>query len=304
MASCRLVTIIGATGQLGSDLVRAAAAAGVEHASLGHEDVEVTDAVSLTRVFRRLRPSVVINTAAFHQVDRCEDDPRRAHSVNAVGASLVGQAARNHGARCVHVSTDYVFDGDKPPTPDGHLSSETAYTETDPVRPLNVYGASKAAGEQLVAQALDDYLVVRISSLFGVAGARGKNGGGNFIDTIIERARAGTPLRVVADRWMTPTYATDAATAILALALGDARGMVHVTNEGGCSWHALATAAVSFAGFTTAVAAVPAATQPSRAPRPRNSALYTGRLAALLGAPLRPWRDALRAYLAAKGHTP
>lgn len=292
MSSSRPIAILGATGQLGSDLVRAAAAAGADHVALSHEDVDVTDVESLARAFDRLKPAVVINSAAFHQVDRCEEDPAEAYRVNAVGALLTARAAQDVGARCLFVSTDYVFDGGRDP--------RTGYTEDDAAAPVNVYGASKLAGEQLVAQALEDHLVVRVSSLFGVAGARGK--GGNFIETILKKAREGGPLRVVNDQWMTPTYTADAAAAILQLALSDARGVVHVTNPEPCAWHAFASEAVSLVGLRVPVEAVSVSTFPSKVRRPRNSALQTGRLASLLGAPLRPWREALRAYLAAKGY--
>jgi dTDP-4-dehydrorhamnose reductase len=292
MSSSRPVAILGAAGQLGSDIVRAAVAAGVSHVGLSHGDVEVTDAASLAAALQRVRPVVVINSAAFHQVDRCEEDPAEAYRVNAVGALLVARAAQQAGARYVYVSTDYVFDGSREPS--------TSYSETDRVGPLNVYGASKAAGEQLVAQALDDHLVVRVSSLFGVAGARGK--GGNFIETILKKAREGGPLKVVNDQWMTPTYTGDAGGAILRLALGEATGVVHVTNPEACTWHAFASEALSQVRLGVPVEAVSAATFPSKVRRPRNSALATGRLASLLGAPLPPWRAALRTYLAAKGY--
>jgi dTDP-4-dehydrorhamnose reductase len=292
MSSSRPVAILGATGQLGSDLVRAAAAAGVEHVALSHQDVEVTDPASLGSLFSRLKPAAVINSAAFHQVDKCEEDPAEAYRVNAVGALLVARAAREYGARCLYISTDYVFDGSRAPG--------TMYAETDAVQPLNVYGASKAAGEQLVQQALDDHLVIRVSSLFGVAGARGK--GGNFIETILKKAREGGPLKVVNDQWMTPTYTGDAAEAIIRLATGDARGVVHVTNPEQCTWHALASEAVSLSRLAVPVEPVTVDSFPSKVRRPRNSALGTDRLAQLVGGRLRPWKAALRAYLAAKGY--
>src|SRR2546425_2188013 len=143
MSSSERLLILGATGQLGCDLIKAAAAEGVDHVGLGHEGVEVTDPESLAAAMQRVRPDVVINSAAFHQVDRCEDDPHEAYRVNAIGALLVARAAREVGARCLYVSTDYAFDGEKPPSTDGQLSPDTAYTESDPVRPLSVYGASK-----------------------------------------------------------------------------------------------------------------------------------------------------------------
>ncbi len=286
------MAIIGATGQLGADLVKAAAREGVDHVALRHEDVDVTDATSLARLLERVRPSVIINTAAFHQVDRCEEDPGEAYRVNAVGGLLVARAAKEVGARCVYLSTDYVFDGAREPG--------TAYVEGDPLLPVNVYGASKAAGEQLVTQTLADHLVVRVSSLFGVAGARGK--GGNFIEAILKKAREGGPLKVVNDQWMTPTYTVDAAAAILRLALSDARGVVHVTNPEQCTWHALAREALRLKGLDLAVETASLDSSSVKARRPRNSALDASHLTALLGTALRPWRVALRAYLVEKGH--
>ena len=292
MSSSRPLAILGASGQLGSDIVRAAASAGVEHIGLKHEDIEVTDPQSLASVLDRVRPCAVINSAAFHQVDRCEEDPGEAYRVNAIGSLLAARAAKDVGARYVYISTDYVFDGSRDP--------KSKYEEKDSPAPLNVYGASKLAGEQLAALTLEDHLIVRVSSLFGVAGARGK--GGNFIETILKKAREGGPLKVVNDQWMTPTYTGDAGDAIVKLALGVSTGIVHVTNPDSCTWHAFASEAVSLTGLNVPVEAVSAATFPTRVRRPRNSAMATTRLQALIGTSLRPWQKALRAYLAAKGH--
>jgi dTDP-4-dehydrorhamnose reductase len=292
MSSSRPIAILGATGQLGSDIARAAAAAGIEHVALGHHDVEVTDPKSLDAALARIRPGVVINSAAFHQVDRCEEDPAEAYRVNSVGSVMAARAAQRAKARYVYISTDYVFDGGRAPG--------SMYDEDDALNPLNVYGASKAAGEQLARQTLPDHLVVRVSSLFGVAGARGK--GGNFIETILKKAREGGPLKVVNDQWMTPTYTADAAEAIVRLAVGSATGVVHVTNPEACTWHAFAKEAVSVVGLDVPVVAVTADSFPSKVRRPRNSALATSLLQHLLGASLPPWRLALRQYLKAKGH--
>jgi dTDP-4-dehydrorhamnose reductase len=291
MLSSERVAVLGATGQLGSDIRRAAEARGVPLTALGHEEVEITNRASLTRRFTEIRPTVVINCAAFHQVDKCEDDPALAFQVNALGALHAARAAAEAGARTVYVSTDYVFPGDKP--------SSQAWSESDCPRPINTYGVSKLAGEHATVGVSDANLVVRVASLFGVAGARGK--GGNFIETILTKAKQGGPLKVVNDQWMTPTYAEDAAGAILDLIAMDARGVVHVTNTGACTWHAFATAAVQLAGLAVPVQPVPASTYPSKARRPANSALSGARLDALLSA-LRPWPDALKAYLEAKGH--
>jgi dTDP-4-dehydrorhamnose reductase len=300
MSSSERLLILGATGQLGRDLVRAAAAAGVEHVGAGHADIDVTQADSVAAGMARYRPTIVINTAALHRVDACEDDPHQAYLVNTVGALLVARAAAQAGARSVYISTDYVFSGDKPPAEDGRLTPHTAWVEDDAVGPLNVYGASKAAGEQMVRLTDPRHLIVRVSSLFGVAGPRNK--GENFIEAILRKARAGGPVRVVSDQWITPTYTVDAAGAIVRLALSDAGGVAHVTSCDGCTWHALAAEAVRLVGLATVIEAVPAGTYYSQVRRPRNSALHTGRVTALLGAPPPTWRDALRTYLRQTGH--
>ena len=292
MSSSKPIAILGASGQLGSDIVRAAQVAGIPYVALRHEDVEVTDPASLSRALEKIGPAAVINSAAFHQVDRCEEDPGEAYRVNAVGSLLAARAASDAGARYLYISTDYVFDGKRDP--------KTMYEEEDSPAPLNVYGASKLAGEQLAAQTLEDHLIVRVSSLFGVAGARGK--GGNFIETILKKAREGGPLKVVNDQWMTPTYTGDAGDAIVRLALGHATGVVHVTNPEACTWYAFATEAVNLAGIDIPVEPVSATTFTSKVRRPRNSAMSTKRLPELIGRTLPPWRHALRAYLTAKGH--
>jgi len=300
MSSSERLLILGATGQLGTDLVHAAAAAGVDHVGAGHEDIDVTQGHSVAAGIARYRPTIVINTAALHRVDACEDDPHKAYLVNTVGALLVARAAAQAGARSVYISTDFVFSGDKPPAEDGRLTPDTAWVEEDPTHPLNVYGASKVAGEQAVRLADSRHLIVRVSSLFGVSPQRNK--GENFIEAMLKKASGGGPLRVVSDQWITPTYAADAARAIVRLALSDAGGVAHVTSSDGCTWHGLAVEAIRVVGLAAAVEAVPASTYYSTARRPRNSALHTGRLTSLLGRPLRPWREAVAAYLVEKGH--
>ena len=299
-SSFESVAILGARGQLGTELVDAARRAGVKVHAFAREDLDVTDVAALKAHFEQARPSVVVNTAALHQVDACQDDPLGAFRVNAAGAALVAHAARAVGARTVYVSTDYVFDGGKPPARDGRTTPQTAYSEEDATAPLNVYGASKVAGEHATRVADPDALVVRIASVFGAAGSRGK--GGNFIETMLRKARAGETLTVVDDQHMTPTYARDAADAILALAQAGAAGVVHAANGGACTWFDLAAYAVRKAGLDVEVRPVSASAFPSKARRPANSALHPARLQALVGRTPRPWQEAVDAYLVEKGH--
>lgn len=294
MPSSRRIALLGATGQLGHDIARVAAKKGLDLVPLGHEDIEITDPESVERSLASIRPRVVINSAAFHQVDRCEDDPAQAMNVNSLGALNVARSAKALGAECVFVSTDYVFSGDKPGMV-GVTTPSNSYSEEDRPSPVNVYGVSKLAGEQLTAATQPEALIVRVASLFGVAGARGK--GGNFIETILKKAREGSPLQVVNDQFMTPTYTTDAADAILRLIEIGARGVVHATNSGTCTWHAFASKAVELTGLNAPVQPVPSSSYKSKAKRPANSALNTSVLTKLLGAPLRPWEHALQEYL-------
>lgn len=289
MLSSRPIAIIGASGQLGSDLLRAAAARGLPALAFDHDTVDVTDRASLDRALERSGADTVINCAAFHQVDRCEADPERAFLVNAGGARHVAEAARAIGARVIQVSTDYVFDGARP--------AGESYTEGDAPRPINVYGASKLAGEELVRSIDPECLIVRVAGLFGRTGARGK-GGSNFVDTIRARALAGAALSVVTDQYVSPTYAVDAADAIMRLAGGTTSGVLHIAGGGACSWYDLATFIVRTIGVNAHVE--PTVSEPPKigsARRPANTALATDRLASLLGAPPRSWQDAVRAYL-------
>ena len=244
----------------------------------------------------------MINCAAFHQVDRCEDDPAQALQVNALGALNVAKSAEALGAKCVYISTDYVFSGKKPPSQDGSTIDANSYQEIDTPAPVNVYGASKLTGEHLTAAVQPDALIIRVASLFGIAGARGK--GGNFIETILRKAHDGEPLHVVNDQFMTPTYTIDAADAILRLVEINAKGLVHVTNLGACTWYDFARKALEFAGLTTSIQPASCSTFPTKAKRPANSALNTSLLTKLIGRSMRPWERALQAYLNEKGHVP
>ena len=167
------------------------------------------------------------------------------------------------------------------------------YGEDDPARPLSVYGRSKRSGE--IAATLAEHLVVRTSALFGHGGNASK--GGSFVDRVIARGRAGTPLRVVSDQEISTTYAPDLADAILALVRDGARGMFHVVNEGSCTWHGLAVEALRLAGVRAEVAAVSSAELGAPAPRPRYSVLSTERYRSRGLPALRDWREALAVKL-------
>jgi len=279
--------IFGSTGQLGSDLVDVLRNSGsFEVVPLTHEMADCTDADAVRRTVLQCRAQYVINSAAFVRVDDCEDHATEAFAVNAIGALNIARACAEIDACCVYISTDYVFDGEK----------ETPYVESDQTNPVNVYGTSKLAGEQLVRQASQRWLIVRMASLFGKSGARGK--GGNFIETILAKARRGEALKVVDDIRMSPTYTRDAAEVMVGLLERGHEGCFHVANAGNCTWYEFARQALDFCCIKVPIGAVSSTAFPMRAIRPRNSSLETE----ILSAAMATWRDALSRYLAEKGH--
>jgi dTDP-4-dehydrorhamnose reductase len=271
--------VAGSAGQLGRELV---ARLGGELAwAGGRSELDVTDAAAVGELVARVRPDVVFNATAYNRVDAAESEPDRAFAVNAHAPGLLAEAAKAAGAALVHVSTDYVFDG----------RASRPYREDDPAEPLSTYGASKRLGEQHVLGSGAEALVVRASGVLGRAGSAQK--GGSFVDRILAKARAGEPLRVVADQVFAPTFASELAEALIALARRGARGLVHVTNEGTCSWHELATAALEAAGLARPVEAITAESLNLPARRPAYSVLDTSRYRSLGLPPLRHWRQAL-----------
>jgi dTDP-4-dehydrorhamnose reductase len=283
------VLIFGAGGQLSSDLVKT----NPNHilALYTHAQADITQEKSVAAVIAQETPGLVINSAAFNRTGDCEQTPDVAFSINALGPQYIARACFKNGARFLHVSSDYVFDGQK----------RTPYVESDLARPLSVYGLSKFGGESLAMAEDPRAIVVRSSSLFGVAGSSNK--GGNFVETILARAKANQPLEVVDDIVMAPTYTRDLAEVIWKIAAHkDAAGIYHAANAGACSWHAFAQAAVHLSGLTNVVQKSISTGKPQALKRAAYSALASERLASLGLGPLRPWKEALAAYLFEKGH--
>ncbi len=285
------VAVIGSTGQLGTDLVEVLRQDDkFEVFPAGHADCDCTNANQALDVIRNLHPDVVINCAATVRVDDCEDHAREAFEVNAVGALNIARGCEAVDALCVYISTDYVFDGNK----------GSPYVESDPPCPINVYGASKLAGEYLVRQSAPRWLIVRMSSLFGKTGARGK--GGNFVETTLSKAKANEALRIVNDVRMSPTFARDAAEAVRALIRSGITGLCHLANSGACTWHEFAKAILMQAGISKEVVPISSAELHAKARRPKDSSLRSDRIHGMLQYKLPPWQDALRAYLVEKEH--
>jgi dTDP-4-dehydrorhamnose reductase len=278
--------VIGATGQLGSDLVRTFDQPG-ELVPLSTRDLDILDAAATRAKLEALRPTCVVNTAAYNLVDRAEEDGRSAFALNAEAVGSLAEICQTIGARLVHFSTDYVFDGAK----------RTPYLETDPARPLSVYGESKLAGERLALERCERTVIFRVCGLFGLAGSLGK-GKGNFVETMLRLAREGRPLRVVSDQVLCPSYTLDLARKVWAVLPKTAHRIYHLTNAGQTSWYDFARRALDLAGTTADLTAVSAADYGAKARRPAYSVLAHAHLAALGEDDLRPWDAALAAYVA------
>jgi dTDP-4-dehydrorhamnose reductase len=277
------IAVIGAFGQLGSDLV---ALLGERAMALGHADIELADPSSIAAALDPRRPTHVINCAAYNLVDRAEDEPETAFRVNAFGVRNLALWCAAHQAVLVHISTDYVFGLDRSPG--------RPRRETDPTGPVSAYGASKLAGEHFVQSLCSRHLVVRTCGLYGHRAARGK---GNFVETMLRLGSERPELRIVADQRCTPTSTTDLAGALVRLVGSDANGVFHATNSGDCSWFQFASEIFRLADLPTKTIPVTAAEYGAKARRPDDSVLDGSKLTDLIGSPLPPWQDALARYL-------
>jgi dTDP-4-dehydrorhamnose reductase len=272
--------IFGAAGMLGTDLC-AAAPRGTSLVALDAAAADITDRDRVVAALRDARPDWVINAAAYTAVDGAETERTVANAVNGVAPGYIAEEAARLGAALVHFSTDYDFAG----------AATSPYEESDPVAPVNAYGASKRRGEEAVLASGVHALVLRTQWLFGRAGK-------SFPRTMWERAMAGLPTRVVNDQVGRPTYTRDLAAATWQLVEQRASGIVHATNAGAAAtWFDVAQAVFERAGAPSLLAACTTAEYPTPARRPGYSVLSTKRLEGLLSRPLPDWRDALGRFL-------
>ncbi len=280
------IMIIGADGQLGTDLVRTLEG---DLVPLTHAGIEISDRSSIEAAMVTHKPELVINTAAYHQVDIAEDNPEPAFATNTIGARNLALACAEHDVDLFHVSTDYVFGGDK----------REPYAETDLPGPLNVYGTSKLAGENFVRALAPRSYIARTTGLFGIAGSR--EGRSNFVETMIRLAGQGRDIKVVADQYVSPTYTHDLAVAMGQLIATRKYGTYHITNSSSCSWFELATAVFAITKLTPNFNPVASAEFAAKAKRPLYSVLGNDALERAGVPPLRSWREGLEAYLTERG---
>jgi dTDP-4-dehydrorhamnose reductase len=280
------VAVIGGNGQLGTDVVAAFSEAGDSVLSLGHADIELTEYESVSGAIGKLRPEVIVNTAAMHHVDKCEQDPAKAYAVNGIGSRNLANAANEVSALLIHVSTDYVFDGNK----------RTPYEETDAPLPLNVYGNTKLAGEYYVRSIAKRHQVLRTSGIYGKAPCRAK-GGLNFVEIMLKLAREKGKVRVVDDEFVSPTFTGEIAEQVVALSRSGVNGLFHGTAEGSCSWYEFAREIFALTGTKVVLEAAAPGEFPAKVPRPKYSVLENKALKSQGLNRFRPWQEGLRRYL-------
>jgi len=277
------VLVIGASGQLGTDLVKVMD--DWDLVPMTHADLDICDFVYARKVLEEKKPNIVINTAAFNQVDDCEEEVSKAFWVNAFAVRNLAQICADLDCMLVHVSTNYVFDGYK----------KEPYKEDDLPNPLSVYGTSKLVGEYFVRNICPRHFVIRTSGLYGVAGSRAK--GGNFVETMIRLAEGGRPIRVVNDQVLTPTYTRDLAEKIEELIQTEVYGLYHITNSGECSWYEFAAKIFELLDLNPDLGPTTTAEYGAQARRPAYAVLARNKLKELELNDLRPWQEALEAYL-------
>lgn len=273
------ICIVGAGGMLGTELVRLCGEfePPVRFHALRAADMDITDGEAVGDVLTMLRPTLVLNAAAYTNVDGCESASETAMRVNGDGPGHLARACKSVGCRLVHVSSDYVFDGRK----------GTPYLPDDPVCPASAYGRSKAEGDRQIREILENHIIVRTSWLYAAHGS-------NFVRTMLRLAGERDELRVVDDQFGSPTFARDLAEALLLLGRTAPAGTHHFCNTGICSWNGFAAEIMRQAGITIPVKPMSSTELNRPAQRPAYSVLDTGRLTAQTGLKPRAWRDALR----------
>lgn len=271
-----MILVVGANGMLGRDLM-----AGIGDAARGVDidEIDITSLESTGRILKTLKPKVVVNCAAYTDVDGCESNMETAMQVNCEGVAHLAMVSREIGARLVHISTDYVFNGGK----------GSPYVEDDAPCPLGVYGESKLAGE-MNAVFNPDHLIIRTQWLYGLHGK-------NFVETMLRLAEEKDQLSVVDDQIGSPTWTVDLAAAIIALLKTGHRGVYHAANSGFCSWNDFAKAIFEESGVQIKVNGMTTQELNRPARRPLYSTLDCSKLERDTGFQPRPWRTALRAYL-------
>lgn len=277
----RKVLILGSQGMLGHDLVQAFS--GYDLTAWDRGDLDITNEEQVIKKILELNPEIVINAAAYTDVDGAEEDEKTAMQVNGEGPGFLAKACHQIGAILVHYSTEYVFEG----------TNKDGYAEKDKTKPVNVYGQSKLAGEILVQSHHNRYYIIRSSWLYGKAPQRGKPRGLNFIETMLKLSSESRTINVVEDQFGKPTYSKDLAIKTKEIIEQEEHfGIYHVTNEGECSWYEFALEIFKIKGIDVKVNPIKSEDYPLPTPRPQYAILKNTKIEKL-----RPWQEALKEYL-------
>lgn len=279
------VAVVGANGQVGSDICHALEASGHQVSPLTHAQIEICDEGSVATALPDALDAVV-NTAAMHDVEQCEREPLRALAVNGVGVRNLARRCDQIGAYFLHVSTDYVFDGGK----------ATPYVESDAPLPLNAYGTSKLAGEHFTLAGSDNSAVLRVSGVYGKNPCRAKSGM-NFVRLMLKLGGERDEVKVVDNEVLTPTYAVDIANQVALLVGERVPGLLHGTAQGGCSWYEFAAEILRANGLLHKLKRAAPGDFPAKVPRPSYSVLENARLQQLGLDRMPEWQSGLKRYL-------
>ncbi|HJW86055.1 MAG TPA: dTDP-4-dehydrorhamnose reductase [Candidatus Brocadiaceae bacterium] len=280
------ILVTGARGMLGRYLVGmlsklpVAGNVGLEVTATDREQLDITHPQNTSRFISDCKPDVIVNCAAFTNVDACETQVSDAFAVNATGAKSIAMAGKEVGAKIVHISTDYVFDGSK----------MDSYCETDKPNPLSVYGKSKLEGELAIQEIADNYAILRTAWVFGPYRR-------NFVTAILDRGKKDRKVSVVTDQHGSPTYTADLSQAVWNVISQDVRGLCHFTNTGKCSRYDWAKKIFELTGEQVSVLPMKTADYKRAAVVPQNSALNCAKYMLATGHKIRPWQEALEEYL-------
>lgn len=275
-----LVAVTGSKGLLGQEVVKAFSYSGYEVLPLPHQELDITNQQQVMELFASTLPAILVNCAAYTAVDKAEEELEKANLINGLGVRNLAIACKQFNISIIHISTDYVFNG----------QNEKPYCIFDKREPLNAYGYSKYLGEKYLETIQPNYYLIRTSWLFGA-------GGPNFVASILKAAKMQPEIKVVNDQWGCPTYAVDLAAALVDLVETGAIGVYHITNQGVTSWYEFAKLIIQKAGLDTIVKPVTSEEFPRSALRPKNSVLDSFPLKETIGRLLPPWEDALQRYL-------
>jgi len=277
------VLVTGAQGQLGTDMMICLEGQPDKYEVFGYgrKALDITDISQVSKIFKQIKPEIVIHTAAYTQVDQAETDWDRAYAINALGTNNLVVEAEKVDAKFVYISTDYVFDGRK----------GTPYYESDRTNPQSVYGRTKRAGEEFVLATSSKYFIVRTSWVYGKYGV-------NFVQAMISLGNSGKPLKVVDDQFGSPTYTVDLARFLEQIIGTECYGIYHATNSGSCSWYEFAKRIFEMAGMHVQLSPCTTADFPRPAPRPAYSVLEHRKIQLEEFKDLRPWQEGLKDFLA------